>query len=143
VSLDARGSRCEMTLGINAFVVSATIFKYNESVVFSISRVRPLHWQRSQRSRWACPHGEERGEKHGDNREECRAQCGQGHKEGCAHCGLHVHAIVEAWWLRLRQCFCGVIRLSVRRSAIRRSTVSNRNYWKLSNPGSLFSFLGE
>ena len=65
VSLDVRGSRCEMTLGINAFVVSATIFKYNESVVFSISRFGRLRWQRSS---WACPHSEERGEKYGDYR---------------------------------------------------------------------------
>ena len=65
VSLGARGSRCEMTLGINAFVVSATIFKYNEGVVFSISRVGHLRWERPS---WACPHGEERGEKYGDYR---------------------------------------------------------------------------
>jgi len=89
-----------MTLGINAFVVSATIFKYNESVVFSISRIGRLRWQRSS---WACPHRKERGERYGDYREERRAQCGEGHKESCAHCGLHVHAIVE-----------NVIRLSMR-----------------------------
>jgi len=71
-------------------------FRYHESVVFNISRGRPLHWQHSERSSWACPHGEERGEKHGDYREERRAQCGEGHKESCAHCGQHVHAIVEA-----------------------------------------------
>ena len=65
VSLGARGSRCEMTIGINAFVVSATIFKYNESVVFSISRIGGLRWQRLS---WACPHREERGEKYGDYR---------------------------------------------------------------------------
>jgi dTDP-4-dehydrorhamnose 3,5-epimerase-like enzyme len=61
-----------MTVRTNAFVMSATIFKYHESVIFSISRARALHWQRSQRSSWACPHGEERGEKHGDYREERR-----------------------------------------------------------------------
>jgi len=71
-------------------------FRYHESVVFNISRGRPLHWQHSERSSWACPHSEERGEKHGDYREERRAQCGEGHKESCAHCGQHVHAIVEA-----------------------------------------------
>ena len=48
-----------------AFGIAATIFKYNESVVFNISRVGCLRWQRSS---WACPHGEERGEKHGDYR---------------------------------------------------------------------------
>jgi hypothetical protein len=89
-----------MTLGINAFVVSATIFKYNESVVFSISRARGLRWQRSS---LACPHRKERGERYGDYREERRAQCGEGHKESRAHCGLRVHAIVE-----------NVIRLSMR-----------------------------
>ena len=81
-----------MTVAIDAFAVRTTIIKYNESVVLSISRVGRLRWQRS---RWARPHGEERGEKFGDYREERRAQCGEGHKEGCAHCGLHVHAIVE------------------------------------------------
>ena len=92
----SRSSR-EKTVETNAFVVSATIFKYHEGVVFSISRVGRLRWQRS---RWARPHGEERGEKFGDYSEERRAQCGEGHKEGCAHCGLYVHAIVET-------CFCG------------------------------------
>ena len=81
-----------MTGETNAFVVSATIFRYYEGVVFTISRARRL---RRQRSRWACPHGEERDEKYGDYREERRAQRGEGHKESCAHCGLHVHAIVE------------------------------------------------
>ena len=85
-----RSSRDEMTLGINAFVVPAT--KYNESVVFSISRARGLRWQRSS---WACPHRKERGERYGNYREERRAQCGEGHKESCAHFALHVHAIVE------------------------------------------------
>ena len=102
----------EMTLGINAFVVSATIFKYNESVVFSISRIGHLRWQRSS---WACPHGEERGEKYGDYREERRAQCGEGHKESCPHCGLHVHAIVEKPGVRdSGSAFAAVIRLSMR-----------------------------
>ena len=59
-----------MTVGINAFVLSVTIFKYNESVIFSISRVGRLRWQHSSR---ACSHGAERGEKHGDYREERRA----------------------------------------------------------------------
>jgi len=45
--------------------LAATIFKYNESVVFNISRVGCLCWERSS---WAGPHGEERGEKHGDYR---------------------------------------------------------------------------
>jgi hypothetical protein len=48
-----------------AYGLAATIFKYNESVVFNISRVGCLRWQRSS---WACPQGEERGEKHGDYR---------------------------------------------------------------------------
>jgi hypothetical protein len=48
-------------------------FKYHESVIFNISRVRRLRRQHPQRASWACPHGEERGEKHGDYREECRA----------------------------------------------------------------------
>ena len=100
-----------MTLWINAFVVSATIFKYNESVVFSISRIGRLRWQRSSR---ACPHREERGEKYGDYREERRAQCGEGHKKSGSHCGLRVHAIIETRCLRLRQCFRSHIRLSMR-----------------------------
>jgi hypothetical protein len=54
-----------------------------------------LHWQRSQRSSRACPHGQERGEEHGDYREERRAQCCEGHKESGAHCGLHGNSIVE------------------------------------------------
>ena len=48
-----------------AYGLAATILKDNESVVFNISRVGCLRWQRSS---WACPHGEERGEKHGDYR---------------------------------------------------------------------------
>ncbi len=55
----------EMTVETNAFVVSATIFRYYEGVVFTISRAGGLRWQRS---RWACPHGEERGERYGDYR---------------------------------------------------------------------------
>ena len=107
----SRSSR-KMTVETNAFVVSATIFKYNEGVVFSISRVGRLRWQRS---RWARPHGEERGEKFGDYREERRAQCGEGHKEGCAHCGLYVHAIVEKPGVRdSDSAFAAVIRLSMR-----------------------------
>jgi hypothetical protein len=47
-------------------------FRYHESVIFNISRVRPLRWQCPQRSGWAYPHGEERGEKYGDYREERR-----------------------------------------------------------------------
>jgi len=39
--------------------------KYNESVVSNISRVRHFRWERSG---WACPHGEERGEKYDDYR---------------------------------------------------------------------------
>ena len=70
-------------------------FRYYESVVFNISRARPLHWQRSQRSSWACSHGEERGEKHGYYREERRAQCRKGHQESGAHCGLQGDSIVE------------------------------------------------
>jgi hypothetical protein len=69
-SLGIRRSIREMTVGINAFVLSVTIFKYNESVIFSISRIGCLRWQRSSR---ACPHGKKRGEKHGDYREERRA----------------------------------------------------------------------
>jgi hypothetical protein len=38
---------------------------YHENVVFSIFRVRGLRWQPAS---WACPHGEERGEKYGDYR---------------------------------------------------------------------------
>jgi hypothetical protein len=60
-------------------------FKYYESVVFNISRAGGLRWQRSS---GACPHCEERGERHGDYREERCAQCGEGHKESGAHCGL-------------------------------------------------------
>jgi hypothetical protein len=71
-------------------------FKYNESVVFSISRVEYLRWQHSKRSSWACPHGEKRGEKHGDYSEERRAQRGEGHKENCAHCGSQGDAIAES-----------------------------------------------
>ena len=59
-----RSSR-EMTFETNAFVVSATIIKYHEGVVFTISRAGGLRWQRP---RWAWPHGEKRGEKYGDYR---------------------------------------------------------------------------
>jgi len=101
-----------MTVETNAFVVSATMFKYNEGVVFTISRTRRLRWQRS---RWARPHGEERGEKYGDYREERRAQCGEGHKEGCAHCGLYVHAIVQKPGVRdSDSAFAALIQLSMR-----------------------------
>jgi hypothetical protein len=65
---------------------------YYENVVFSISRVGALRWQPPS---WTCSHGEERGERYGYYRQERRAQCGQGHKESCAHCGLYVHAIAE------------------------------------------------
>jgi hypothetical protein len=65
VSLGTGRSSREMTVGTNAFVVSATIFKYHESVVFIISRAGSLRWQRSS---GACPHGEERSEKYGDYR---------------------------------------------------------------------------
>jgi hypothetical protein len=51
--------------------------KYDESVVFSISRVGGLRWQPSS---WACPHGEECSEKYGDYRQERRTQCGERHK---------------------------------------------------------------
>src|SRR6476620_4185910 len=47
-------------------------FRYHESVIFNISRARRLRRQHPQHSSWACPHGEDRGEKHGDYREECR-----------------------------------------------------------------------
>ena len=101
-----------MTVETNAFVASATIFNYHESVVFYISRPGGLCRQHSSR---ACPHGEERGEEYGDYREERRAQCGEGHKEGCAHCGLHVHAIVEKSGVRDSDgAFAAVIRLSMR-----------------------------
>jgi len=80
------------TVRANAFVMSATIFKYHESVIFSISRVWRLRWQSSSR---ACAHGEARGEKHGDYREERRAQCGEGHKKSRAHRGLRVYALIE------------------------------------------------
>src|SRR6516164_7568901 len=33
------------------------------------------------------------------------AQCGKGHKESCAHCDLHVHAIVELRRLTVRHSF--------------------------------------
>ena len=68
-------------------------FRYHENVVFNISRAGGL---RRQRSSWACPHGETCGEEHGNYSEERRAQHCEGHKESCAHCGQHVHAIVEA-----------------------------------------------
>ena len=113
--------------------------KYDESVVLNISRVGGLRWQPSG---WACPHGEERVEKHGDYREKRRAQRGERHKEGCAHCGLRVHAVIEFQGLRIRHYFCGRIRLSVIRSAIRRNTVSNTNSSKLSNPFRVFVFGG-
>lgn len=82
----------EMTVPTNAFAVSVTILMYYENVVFSISRVRALRWQSSG---WAGSHGEERGERYGDYRQERRAQRGQGHQESCAHDGLHLHAIGE------------------------------------------------
>ena len=80
-------------------------FKYYENVVFSISRVGALRWQPSG---WACSHGEERSERYGDYRQERRAQCGEGHKESCAYCGLHVHTIV-AWYFG--SVFAAAIRL--------------------------------
>jgi hypothetical protein len=49
---------------------SVTKFKYNESVIFSNSRIRCLRWQRSG---WACSHRAARGEGHRDYGEECRA----------------------------------------------------------------------
>jgi hypothetical protein len=79
-------------------------FKYNESVVFNISRTGRLPRQRSS---WSCPHSEECSEKYGDYREERRPQFGERHKESCAQCGLHVYAIIEFDRLKLRQCFCG------------------------------------
>jgi hypothetical protein len=54
---------------IHAFGVSATNLNYNESVIFSHSRIRCLRWQRSG---WACSHRATRGEGHCDNGEECR-----------------------------------------------------------------------
>jgi hypothetical protein len=54
MSLDANCQGPEMTVGINAFVLSVTIFKYNESVIFSISRLWRLRWQHAS---WACPYG--------------------------------------------------------------------------------------
>jgi len=79
-------------------------FKYNESVVFNISRTGRLPRQRSS---WSCPHSEECSEKYGDYREERRPQFGERHKESCAQCGLHVYAIIEFDRLKLRQSFCG------------------------------------
>jgi len=76
---------------------------YYENVVFSISRVGALRWQSPG---WACPHGEERSERYGDHRQERRAQRGQGHKESCTYCGLHVHAIVQLRRLTLWERFC-------------------------------------
>jgi hypothetical protein len=115
-------------------------FRYHESVVFSISRVRPLHGQHSQRASWACPHGEERGEKHGDYREERRAQCGEGHKESGAHCGPQGDSIVEPTnWDSQSFPFT---RLSLSRGANKLSTVSNTKCWKLSNRVSSFHFRG-
>jgi hypothetical protein len=65
VSVGTGRSSRKMTVETNAFVASATIFKYYEGVVFNISRAGGL---RRQRSSGACPHGEERGEKYGDYR---------------------------------------------------------------------------
>ena len=81
-----------MTIGINAFVGSATIFKYNESVAFSISRAGGLRWQRAS---WACSHGEERGERHGDYREERGAQRCEGHAKSRSQGILYAHAIIH------------------------------------------------
>jgi hypothetical protein len=93
VAAVALGTRnVPMTVRTNAFVMSATIFKYDESVIFSISRVGCLRWQYSS---WACAHGKARGEKHSDYCEERRAQCGEGHKKSRAHRGLRVHALIE------------------------------------------------
>jgi hypothetical protein len=75
--------------------------KYNESVVFTISRVGGLRWQPSG---WACSHGEECSDKHGDYRQERRTQCDERHKQSCAHCGLYVYAIVELERLKVQHC---------------------------------------
>jgi hypothetical protein len=91
-----------LTVAIHAFAVSATKLTYYESVIFSISRVGVMRWDPSS---WACPHGEARGEKYSDYREERRAQRGQGHKESCAHRGLQPHAIVEST-PEIRCSFC-------------------------------------
>jgi hypothetical protein len=85
--------------------------KYNENIVLSISRVRCLRWQRSSRT---SADGEERDERRGHYRQERRAQCCEGHKKGCSHGGLHVHAIIEATLLNATELFTDSIRLSLR-----------------------------
>jgi len=71
-------------LRIDAYCVAATIFKYHESVIFSISRIGDLCRQRSS---WACPNGEVCSEKYGGYGQERRPQCSERHKKSCAHCG--------------------------------------------------------
>ena len=96
--------------------MSATKITYNESVIFNISRVGSL---RGERSSWACTHSQARGEKHGDYREERRAQCGEGHKKSRAHRGLRVRALIE--FQHLGSVFAAVIGWSARRTAIKRT----------------------
>ena len=77
---------------IRAQPVSPTKIKYDERVVFSISRIGAL---RGKSSGWACAHSQTRGEKHSDYREKRRAQRGEGHKKSRAHGGLRVHALIQ------------------------------------------------
>ena len=108
--------------------------KYNENVVFNISRVGGLHWERSS---WAGPHGEERGKKYGDYCQERRAQCGEGNKESGAHCGLQGHSIVEPTnWIRNRS----PLHDRRRDGRFDEAQVSNTNCSKLSNRVWSFSF---
>jgi hypothetical protein len=72
---------------------SATNLEYYESVLFNHARLSRCN---KQRRGGTCPHGQERGEEHGDHSEECRAQHRQGNKTRCAHGRQQGHALVDA-----------------------------------------------
>jgi hypothetical protein len=67
---------------------------YNESVIFSHSRIRRL---RRKRPGGTCSHGETCGEKHRDNGQERCAQHCERHKKGRAHSSERSYAITQAF----------------------------------------------
>ena len=77
---------------ISAREWAATIFKYNEGVVFNHPRARSLRWQRSSRPR---AHRQKRGEEQRDYSEERRAQRCERHQESRAHCSLYADQIID------------------------------------------------
>ena len=75
---------------ISAPDMSVTKFKYNESVIFSHSRIRCLRWQRTG---WACSHRTTRGEGQCDYSEECGAWRCEGHTKSRPQSGQFLHSI--------------------------------------------------